>query len=80
MHKAKAENHRQQHQTGCTGGSDQSDRCATTASGCFEVEDMHQDRKICIEAKQVAVVGHPYEGATMKIPKVPVGGVYVNLI
>jgi hypothetical protein len=46
----------QQHRIGLTGGSDRSDRCATTQSGDFEAEDMHQDRKTCVEAKQVC--GH----------------------
>jgi hypothetical protein len=44
------------------------------------VEDMRQDRKACIEAKQVAVAGHPSDGTTMKIPKVPFGGVYLSLM
>jgi hypothetical protein len=34
-----------------------SDRCATTASRSFEAEDMHRDRKACVEAKQVCVCG-----------------------
>jgi hypothetical protein len=41
--------------TGLTGGY-RSDRCATTQSGDFEVEDTRRDRKACVEAKQVC--GH----------------------
>jgi hypothetical protein len=59
IHKTKTEEPKmevQQHQTGLTGGSDRSDRCATTQSGDFEAEDTRQDRKACVEAKQVC--GH----------------------
>jgi hypothetical protein len=38
----------QQHRTGLTGGSDQSDRCATTQFGDYEVEDTRRDRKACV--------------------------------
>jgi hypothetical protein len=48
--------------------SSRSDRCATTPSGAFEAEDTRRDRKACVEAKQV---GHPFDGAMMKIPKFP---------
>jgi hypothetical protein len=34
--------------------------------GFFEAEDMHRDRKACVEAKQVAVVGHPSDGENLK--------------
>jgi hypothetical protein len=53
--------------TGLTGEEHQSDLCATTQSGIFEVEDTCQDRKACVEAKQVAVAGHPSDGAITKI-------------
>jgi hypothetical protein len=43
----------QQHQVGLTSGFDRSDRCATTRSGCFEVENTRRDRKACVKAKQV---------------------------
>jgi hypothetical protein len=41
--------------------------CATTQSEDFKAEDTRQDRKACVEAKQVAVVGHPSDGAMTKI-------------
>jgi hypothetical protein len=56
IHKAKTEEPKievQQHRTGLTGGSDWSDRCASTQSGDFEAEDTRRDRKACVEAKQV---------------------------
>jgi hypothetical protein len=56
IHKAKTEEPKtevQQLQIGLTGGSDLSDRCATTQSGDFEAEDTRRDRKACVEAKQV---------------------------
>jgi hypothetical protein len=46
---------------------------------CFEVEDTRRDRKACVEAKWSAVLGHPSDGATMKIPKVPLRGVYPDV-
>jgi hypothetical protein len=39
--------------TGLTGEENRSDWCATTQSGDFEAEDTRQDRKACVEAKQV---------------------------
>jgi hypothetical protein len=54
IHKAKTEEPKtvlQQCQTGLTGESDRSDRCATTQSGIFEAEDTRRDRKACVEAK-----------------------------
>jgi hypothetical protein len=53
--------------TGLTDEVHQSDRCATTQFGDFEAEDTHRDRKACVEAKQVAVAGHPSDGAMTKI-------------
>jgi hypothetical protein len=64
--------------TGLTGGY-RSDRCATTHSGIFEVEDMRRDRKACIEAKQVAVAGHLSDGAMTKISDFALEG-HVSLI
>jgi hypothetical protein len=52
--------------TGLTGEEHQSDRCETTQSGIFEAEDTHRDRMACIEAKQVAVAGHPSDGENLK--------------
>jgi hypothetical protein len=43
------------------------DRCAMTQSGDFEAEDTRRDRKACVEAKQVAVAGHPSDGVMTKI-------------
>jgi hypothetical protein len=37
-----------------------------TQSGIFEAEDTHQDRKACVEAKQVAVTRHPSDGEILK--------------
>jgi hypothetical protein len=49
-----------------TGKEHQSDWCATTQSGIFEAEDTRRDRKACVEAKQVAVAGHPSDGENLK--------------
>jgi hypothetical protein len=57
----------QQLQTGLTGEVHWSDRCAATWSVDFEAEDTRQDRKACIKTKQVAVTGHPSDGAITKI-------------
>jgi hypothetical protein len=65
--------------TGLTGEVHQPDRCATTQSGDFEAEDTHRDRKACIEAKQVAVAGHPSDGAMTKISDFALEGL-VSLI
>jgi hypothetical protein len=84
----------QQLQTGLTGGSDRwvrpvctglsgeehrSDRCATTQSGDFKAEDMRRDRKACVEAKQVAVDGHPSDGVMTEISDFALEG-HVSLI
>jgi hypothetical protein len=53
--------------TGLTGEEHRSDRCATTQSGDFKAEDTCRDRKACVKAKQVAVAGHPFDGAMTKI-------------
>jgi hypothetical protein len=55
--------------TGLTGEEHQSDRCATTQSKIFEAEDTCRDRKACVEAKQVAVAGHPSDGENLKTSK-----------
>jgi hypothetical protein len=47
--------------------------------GDFEEEDTRRDRKACIEAKQVAVVGHPSDGAMTKISDFALEG-HVSLI
>jgi hypothetical protein len=43
----------QQLQTGLTGEEHRSDRCATMQSGDFKAEDTRQDRKVCVETKQI---------------------------
>jgi hypothetical protein len=71
IHKAKTEEPKivlQQLQTGLIGGY-RSDRCATTQSGIFEVEDTCRDRMACVEAKQGAVAGHPPDKENLKTSK-----------
>jgi hypothetical protein len=65
--------------TGLIGEEHRSDRCATTQSGDFEAEDTRRDRKACIEAKPVAVAGHPSDGAMTKISDFALEG-HVSLI
>jgi hypothetical protein len=65
--------------TGVTGEEHRSDRCATTQSGIFEVEDTRQDCKACVEAKQVAVAGHPSDGENLKTSKTALEGL-VSLV
>jgi hypothetical protein len=60
--------------TGLTGEEHRSDRCATTRSGIFEAEDTRRDRKACVVAKQVAVVGHPSDGESLKTSKTALEG------
>jgi hypothetical protein len=60
--------------TGLTGEEHRSDRCATTQSGIFEVEDTRRDRKACVEAKQVAVARHPFDGENLKTSKTALEG------
>jgi hypothetical protein len=62
-----------------TGEEHRSDRCATMQSGDFEVDDARRDRKACVEAKQVAVAGHPSDGAMTKISDFALEG-HVSLI
>jgi hypothetical protein len=72
IHKAKTEEPKtvlQQCQTGLTGEEHRSDRRATTQSGIFQAEDTRLDRKAYIEAKQVAVAGHPSDGENLKTSK-----------
>jgi hypothetical protein len=38
-------------------------------SGIFDAEDTRRDRKDCVEAKQVAVAGHPSDGENLKTSK-----------
>jgi hypothetical protein len=69
----------QQLQTGLTGEEHRSDRCATTQSRDFEAEERCRDRKACVEAKQVAVAGHPSDGVMTKISDFTLEG-HVSLI
>jgi hypothetical protein len=48
-------------------------------SGDIEVEDTRRDRKACVKAKQVALAGHPSEGAMTKISDFALEG-HVSLI
>jgi hypothetical protein len=59
--------------TGLTSGH-RSDRCATTQSGIFKAEYTRRDRKACVEAKQIAVAGHPSDGESLKISKTALEG------
>jgi hypothetical protein len=65
--------------TGLTGEEHRSDRCATTQYGIFEVEDTRQECKACVEAKQVAVAGHPSDGESFKSSKTALEGL-VSLV
>jgi hypothetical protein len=55
--------------TDLTGEEHRSDRCVTTQSEIFETEDTRRDRMACVEAKQVAVAGHPSDGENLKTSK-----------
>jgi hypothetical protein len=66
-------------QIGLTGGEHRSNRCATMQSRDIEAEDTRRDRKACVEAKQVAVAGHPSDGAMTKISDFILEG-HVSLI
>jgi hypothetical protein len=82
IHKAKTEEPKtevQQHRIGLTGEEHRSDRCAMTQSEIFKAEDTRQGRKACVEAKQVAVAGHPSDGAMTKISDFTLEG-HVSLI
>jgi hypothetical protein len=61
----------QQCETGLTG---RSDRCATTQSEIFEAKDTCRHRKACVEAKQVVVAGHPFDGESLKTSKTALEG------
>jgi hypothetical protein len=65
--------------TGLTGEEHRFDRCATMQSGIFKEEDTRRYRKACVEAKQVAVVGHPSDGESMKTSKTALEGL-VSLV
>jgi hypothetical protein len=46
----------------------------------FEAEDTHRDCKACVETKRGAVIGHPSNAAMTRIHKVPLGGMYPNIM
>jgi hypothetical protein len=60
---------------GLTSEEHRSYRYATTQSGIFEAEDTRRDRKACVEAKQVAVAGHPSDGERLKTSKTVLEGI-----
>jgi hypothetical protein len=62
-----------------TEAPDRFDRCAMTQCGDFEVEHTRRDRKACVEANQVAVVGHPSDGALTEISDFALKG-FISLI
>jgi hypothetical protein len=45
----------------------------------FEAEDTRRDHKACVEAKQVAVAGHPSNGENLKTSKIALEGL-VSLV
>jgi hypothetical protein len=49
-------------------------------SRSFEAEDTRRDRRACVKAKRGEVVGHPSDGATTRIPDVPLRGVYPSIM
>jgi hypothetical protein len=65
--------------TAKTGEEHRSDRCATMQSRIFKAEDTRRDRKACVEAKKVAVVGHPSDGENLKTSKTSLEGL-VSLV
>jgi hypothetical protein len=65
--------------TGLTGEEHRSNQCATTQFRIFEAEDTRRDRKACVEAKQVAVAGHPSDGESLKTSKTTLEGL-VSLV
>jgi hypothetical protein len=48
-------------------------------SGIFEAEDTRRDRKACVEAKHVAVAGHPSDGENSKTSETALEGL-VSLV
>jgi hypothetical protein len=48
-------------------------------SGIFEADDTRWVRKACVEAKQVAVYGHPSDGESFKSSKTALEGL-VSLV
>jgi hypothetical protein len=65
--------------TGLTGEEHRSDRCATMQPKIFEAEDTRRDRKVCVEATQGAVAGHPSDAESFMISKTTLEGL-VSLV
>jgi hypothetical protein len=65
--------------TGLTGEEHRPDRCATTQSGDFEVEDTRRDRKACVDAKQVCGHWASVRGVMTKISEFALEG-HVSLV
>jgi hypothetical protein len=65
--------------TGLIGEEQRYDRCATMQSGIFKAEDMRRDRMAWVEAKHVAVAGHPSDGENLKTSKSSLEGL-VSLV
>jgi hypothetical protein len=65
--------------TDLIGEEHRSDQCATTQPEDFKAEDTRRDCKACIEAKQVAVAGHPSDGENLKTSKFALEGL-VSLV
>jgi hypothetical protein len=59
---------------GRTSEEHRSDWSAMTQPRIFEAEDVRRDRKACVEAKQVAVAGHPSDGENLKTSKTTLEG------
>jgi hypothetical protein len=51
-----------------------------TQSGIFEAEDTRWDRKSCVEAKQVAVAGHPSDVENLKTSKTALEGLVSRVV
>jgi hypothetical protein len=51
-----------------------------TQSGIFEAEDTCRDRKACVEAKQVAVAGHPSDVENLKTSKTALEGLVSRVV
>ena len=49
---------------------------ARTASRRSEAKDTRRDRKACVEAKQGAVLGGPFDEENIKFPNLPSRGMY----
>ena len=62
--------------TGLTGGEHRSDRWQLWTSRRSEAEDTRWDSMACVEAKQDAVLGYPFDEENLKFLTLPSRGVY----